>query len=166
MSAEEKNHSLTTRQRQEIDEQLVHHQRHRARHGRRVLVDEVRRQRLLSSHSTTPTSQCMRAASRPGCSLSNVPRMRFAFSTLPSFSASIIFHSISCTAELPVSLSLLPYGEIFSVKSSVFPPFDSRLSSTASFVNSISFISGSFSRLHATAMFFAVPTLSPVIIHT
>ena len=111
-----------------------------------------------------PTSQYIRAANKPGCFASNSPKIRLAFSTLPSFSASSIFHSTSWIDELPVKPRSLPYGEIFSVISSALAPLACRLLSTASFVISISFISGSFSRLHATAMFFAVPTLSPVII--
>ena len=61
-------------------------------------------------------------------------------------------------------VSQTTYGEIRSVNSSTLPPFANNFSSTASFVNSINFISGSFSKLQATAMFLAVPTLSPVII--
>ena len=45
--------------------------------------------------SANQTSQYIRAANNPGCFASNSPKIRLAFSTLPSFSASSIFHSTS-----------------------------------------------------------------------
>ena len=45
--------------------------------------------------SANQTSQSIRAANNPGCFASNSPKIRLAFSTLPSFSASSIFHSTS-----------------------------------------------------------------------